>query len=195
MIDVKDSKGLIVVDCPHAGTDTSALQTNYIRGIAEASTPFVFCCEHDWTFLREVQIKNIIKCMTENYSVNFIRFNKRDNNFLFSDCPPNLSGHWETYVEEEKNLSGCDLMKTNSIATHPHVIRVSKFQNDWIDIANQPQPGVWGAVEVNLYRRYTLDIERMGFKHAHEKWGIYNYGSKNDARVVMHTDGSLSGRI
>tara|TARA_R110000744_G_scaffold311029_2_gene418635 strand:+ start:1423 stop:2202 length:780 start_codon:yes stop_codon:yes gene_type:complete len=190
-------EGVDVVDSPHIGINSGGLQANYIKGMMEASTPFVFCCEHDWRFLREIQTKNIIQCMVENDSVNFIRFNKRDNSHAHK-ANPELGDEggtfWETYVEEEVGLTGCDLMKTDSIATHPHIIKVSKFRNDWIDIAKNPIPGLVGAVEQNLYNRYTADIRHMGFDSAHKKWGVYNYGSKSDTKIVVHIDGSLSGR-
>ena len=83
-------------------------------------------------------------------------------------------------------------MKTDAIATHPHIIRTSKFMNDWFDIANIPG-GNTGQVEVNLYNKYTDSIRQDGFKKAHKKWGVYNYGAKNDSKLITHSDGSDSG--
>ena len=80
-------------------------------------------------------------------------------------------------------------MKTDAIATHPHIIRASKFMNDWFDIASKPGP-MTGQVEVNLYNRYTSIIKRDGFTKAHKDWGIYNYGGRNEKKIITHLDGS-----
>jgi hypothetical protein len=133
--------------------------------------------------------------MIENDGVNFIRFNKRNNGLAHIDNlgPGDLKEYcWETHVEEA-NLSGCDLMKTDAIATHPHIIRVSKFIDEWLEIAEKPQ-SCTGAVEVNLHHTYNNDIRSTSFLSAHNAWGIYNYGCRNDDKIIVHQDGSDTGR-
>lgn len=193
---IRDIDGVTVIDNPHPGRKHDGLQTNYIRGLREAKTPFVLCCEHDWLFLRKINTRKIIECMTENDEVNFIRFNKRDNRFAHIDNlgpGDEIQYCWEHHVEEA-NLSGCSLMKTDAIATHPHIIRVSKFMDDWLSIAEKQQICT-GAVEVNLHHTYNRDIESMGFSPAHKLWGVYNYGCKDDDKIIIHQDGSNTGRV
>ena len=133
--------------------------------------------------------------MIKNKYINFVRFNKRDNHLAHIDNPETGDKiFWETYIEEDNSINEQKLMKTNCIATHPHVIRKSKLMYDWLNVAKAPRPGITGAVEVNLYEAYSNDINRKGFNSAHKDWGIYNYGSKSDKKVIAHTDGSLSGR-
>jgi hypothetical protein len=178
-----------VVDRPNSG-----LQSNYIKGIVDSTTPFVFCCEHDWIFLREIDTPKLIKSMLEYDSINYVRFNKRDNKYPHKDNPePADVVFWETYVEEESNVGEQLLMKTDAIATHPHIIRTSKFMNDWFDIASA-QGGLTGQVEQNLYNRYTENIRDLGFAKAHKNWGIYNYGGKDETKIIVHSDGSEEGR-
>lgn len=193
---LRNLKDVVVVDNSHEGVKISGLQKNYIKALKETTTPFAFCCEHDWKFLRNVDITGLIHFMKDHNNINFVRFNKRPNwkPHISNLAPGDQERYvWETYLEEKKDISFA-LMKTDSIATHPHIIRVSKFIEDWIDIASNPQPRLVGAVEQNLYSEYTKDIKSEGFEYAHEKWGVYVYGSKDDDKMITHQDGSDSGR-
>ena len=62
-------------------------------------------------------------------------------------------------------------------------------------MAKPVRPGFAGMVEQNLYDAYTKDIRKLGFNTAHKKWGVYNYGSREDLKIIVHTDGSNSGRV
>jgi hypothetical protein len=180
-----------VIDVPHEGFAYSGLQNNYINSIKRSKTPFVFCCEHDWYFLREIDTVKLIDTMHTNTFINFVRFNKRDNSKAHIHNPaPGDADFWETHVEPETLMIKQPLMKTDCIATHPHIIRKDKFLNDWLEIASRTNYRVPGMVEFNLIREYKKDILHLGFNKAHRKWGVYNYGSKEELKIISHTDGS-----
>mgnify|MGYP003112578162 FL=1 len=184
-------KNVSVVDVPHKGFPYSGLQNNYINSIKNSTTPFVLCCEHDWFFLREIDTSLLIQTMLDNDFVNFVRFNKRDNIKAHIRNPePGDADFWETFVQEEKLPLEQPLMKTDCIATHPHIIRTDKFVRDWVDIASSTKTRVPGMVEFNLINAYKRDIARMGFQKAHRSWGVYNYGGKYDKKIITHLDGS-----
>ena len=190
MHNLKKINDVTIVDVPHEGFPYSGLQNNYINSIQNSLTPFVFCCEHDWLFLREIDTPKLINCMFDNEFINFVRFNKRDNARAHINNPePGDADFWETYVEPESRLLKQPLMKTDCIATHPHIIRKEKFVQDWAEISSSTKNKTPGMVEFNLIRAYKEDISQMGFEKAHRKWGIYNYGSKNEAKIISHTDG------
>jgi len=171
------------------------LQKNYLNGVLNSKTPFVLCCEHDWLFLRDIDLRKLIAAMINHSSINFVRFNKRDNHLAHINNPEKGDADfWETYIEEDSNILEQKLIKTNCIATHPHIIRNSKLKESWLNIARTPRPGIIGAVELNLYEAYSKDINEKGFNIAHKDWGIYNYGAKSDKKIITHTDGSSSGR-
>lgn len=184
--------GVLVLDRPHDGFPYSGLQKNYIESIVSSTTPYVLCCEHDWFFLREIDTPRLIQTMEENNFINFVRFNKRDNARAHINNPePGDIDFWETHVEPESKKIRQPLMKTDCIATHPHIIRRDKFINDWIEIASDTTKRIAGGmVEYNLYTQYTKDILSLGFTRAQEKWGVYNYGSKDDLKIISHTDGN-----
>lgn len=183
-----------VLEYAHEGFLNTGLRDNYIRAVMDSKTPFVFFCEHDWIFLREINAKKLLNAMNNSNKINYVRFNKRDNCKSHKDNPePGDQDFWETYVEEEII---CDsfFMKTDCIATHPHLLRVDKFKNDWSEYASIYHSNITGIVETNLNYFYKMDITNIGFESAHKKWGIYNYGSKEDKKIITHSDGSNSGR-
>lgn len=180
---LKQIENIEVIETPN-----SNLRMNYINAMGEVNTPYVLFCEHDWTFLDHIQTSNIISCLDENPSVNFIRFNKRDNNKAHSDNPePGDADFWETHIEEALEIKEQSLMKTNCIATHPHIIRINTLKT-WLPLLK-----TW-SIEWDLHSAYNKEIKHMGFEDAHRKWGIYNYGSKQTKKIVKHIDGSNSGR-
>ena len=180
-------KNIRVVD-----TLRSSLQENYLKGLIDSVTPFVFCCEHDWIFLREVDTPKLIKAMVKYNFINFVRFNLRNNDELQRDVcdtggpmPPN----WREEAVQDLRVTEQPLIKTHSTATHPHVLRRDKFLKDWLAIAETRGDAV-GQIEMNLFRAYTKDISTMGFTSAHKKWGVYNYGAKSDSKIIEHSDGN-----
>ena len=142
-------------------------------------------------FLREIDTPRLIESMINNDFINFVRFNKRKNSKAHIDNPElGDADFWETHVEPETRPTGQPLMKTDCIATHPHIIRKDKFLSDWLNFAKRTKYRIQGMVEFNLIREYKADISRLGFEKAHQRWGVYNYGSKDEPRIISHTDGS-----
>jgi len=166
-----------IIDKPNSG-----LRMNYQDAIEKCETEYFFFCEHDWIFLRPVELEKIIDCMEKNPNVNYIKFNCRDN--CSPDMRPAPAKAWETYIEEEDQIKECSLMRTNSITTHPHIIRKNKFVRDWLPLVDGH------SIEVPLYRTYTHEIARNGFRETQKKWGVFNYGSKNDTQIIDHLDGN-----
>ncbi len=118
-----------VHDTQHIGFLQTGLRDNYIKALLSCDTPYIFFCEHDWIFLREVSLFNLIEEMDKNNFINYVRFNKRNNNLPHKDNPePGDEIFWETYVEQDERTKIQPLMKTDCIATHPHVLRVDKFK-------------------------------------------------------------------
>lgn len=181
---LKEIKDINVIIEPN-----SSLKQNYIKAIESIDTPFMLFSEHDWAFLREVNTSNIINTMLDNDFINFIRFNKRDNNKAHIDNPePGDNDFWETHIEVESEDILQPLIRTNCFATHPHIIRVNKFIKEWKNLLKT------FSIEWDIYETYNKDIDKKGFKNTHKNWGIYNYGGLKDKKIVTHLDGSDSGR-
>jgi hypothetical protein len=169
------------------GRENSGLKDNYLKAITSISTPYLFMSEHDWNFEQKFEIKEIIEAMDKSSRVNFVKFSKRPNMVVNIDWPEEI---WETIAIQDEEFSF--LTKTNSFATHPHVIRVSKFLNHWMPL--RPGDNSLKSIEWTLYTEYQKDIAVLGFEEAHRKWGCFNYGSISADRYIVHLDGSNSGR-
>ena len=178
-------KNIDLVESPN-----SSLQINYNKAIDLITTPFMLFVEHDWIFLNKINLTNLLKTISENIFINFIRFSKRDNFKAHIDNPePGDGDFWETHIEIETKDLPSPLIKTNCFATHPHIIRVSKFINDWRILLKT------FSIEWDIHEKYNEAINKYGFIEAHNTWGIYNYGKINDKKIITHLDGSNSGRI
>jgi hypothetical protein len=144
--------------------------------------------EHDWVFLNNVDTPLLLNTMVKDNSINWVRFNKRDNNKAHSNNPePGDVDFWENYIEKD-NSRNQPLVKTDCIATHPHIVRINNFKDNWSKYLH-----TW-SIESDLHHAYNRDIKDYGFKEAHKQWGVYNYGSINDKKIITHLDGSNSGR-
>ncbi len=165
----------------------SGLRINYFKAMNEVTTPYILFSEHDWVWLRDVNITGLVQGMIKDRSINFVRFNKR-NNWQTHDEP----GAWETHIEEAPEVKVFPLMKTNCWATHPHVIRKEKFVDDWMPVVDTVEGG-W-SIELSTYLSYGQAIQRDGFEKAQKEWGVFNYGGKDEPYIIKHLDGSNSGR-
>tara|TARA_R110000824_G_scaffold74160_3_gene188787 strand:+ start:6980 stop:7714 length:735 start_codon:yes stop_codon:yes gene_type:complete len=165
----------------------SGLKVNYFQTMNEVVTPYILFSEHDWIWLRDVKITELVEAMVGDSSINFVRFNKRNNWEIHKEA-----GAWETYIAEAPEIGGFPLMKTNCWATHPHVIRREKFVNDWMPVVDTIEDG-W-SIELSTYVTYTRAIQQEGFEKAQKEWGVFNYGGKEEPYIIKHLDGSNSGR-
>tara|TARA_A100001391_G_scaffold204453_2_gene200227 strand:- start:4527 stop:5309 length:783 start_codon:yes stop_codon:yes gene_type:complete len=191
---LKKIENIEIKECRHSGFLNTGLRDNYVRAVYSSTTPYVLFCEHDWNFLRNIDTAKLLTAMHKTDEINFVRFNKRKNQLAHIDNPEvGDEDFWETYVEEQ-NINDHYFMKTDCIATHPHILRVDKFKKDWVKYAAINRDGITGIVEYNLNLFYKKDISILGFDSAHKKWGIYNYGSSHDEKIISHLDGSDSGR-
>ena len=162
----------------------SGLKQNYIKAIKSIDTPFMLLIEHDWVFLNKINTPLLMDTMIKDSDINWVRFNKRDNNKSHINNPePGDEIFWETHIEAD-NSRDQPLVKTNCIATHPHIVRVHNFKNNWLKYLYT------SSIESDLYHAYKLDIDKYGFEEAHKNWGIYNYGDITDKKIIDHLDGS-----
>ena len=164
----------------------SGLKVNYFNAMHKVKTPFILFSEHDWVWLRDVEVKELVSVMRDDSSINFVRFNKR-NNWETHDA----HDAWETHIEEAPDIK-FPLMKTNCWATHPHIIRKDKFVEEWMPLVDTIEGG-W-SIELSMFLTYSKDIARQGFNEAQKEWGVFNYGDKTEPFIIRHLDGSNSGR-
>lgn len=166
---------LYIIHIPESG-----LKANYINGIKLTTTPYLYFIEHDWIFLEQIPTSLFVNAMNKHTNIHYIKMSKRSNM---------EKGGWDKYLIQDKNYD--TLVKTNSWTNHPHIVRRSKWTNDWLNVINpnKKMDKSFGIEEV-LYKQYQHDIDANGFKKAHQHWGCYNWLTNSGKSCIKHLDGS-----
>jgi hypothetical protein len=164
---------LFIIDMPNSG-----LKTNYINGIKISTTPYLYFIEHDCFFLENIPTTRFVTIMESNANINYIKLSKRNNM---------ETGGWDRKLEQDKNFN--DIVKTDSWTNHSHIVRRTKWVQDWLHIINPKKKAVNAhGVEEVLYTKYQEDIKQNTFKKAHHKWGCYNWLTETGKSCIKHID-------
>ena len=163
--------------------ENSGLKSNYLHAISECKTPYLMFIEHDWLFLKRVDIAAVIRAMDTHAFVNLVRFNVRRND---------AHSFWDHFVCGEPRIAELPLTQTSCWSNNPHIIRVAKFKDSWRSLIDEePSSGANGLEEV-LYRAFNADIFATSFHEAQSRWGCYIYGGLRERRMIHHIDGRHS---
>ena len=161
------------------------LQQVYRQIIANVDTPYLLFLEHDQLFTQPaVDLPGLLSLLNRHPEINHVRFNKRANiisnfDYLLSDNNPTLG----TFP----------LLKTTAYSNGPHILRVSKFKNQWLRMCvedpigkTMPLQGTAIGIEEPLFKRYMIDVRQTGFEQAHSHWGTYLYGGYHFPAKIVH---------
>lgn len=181
---VKDFTNIELIDSPNSG-----YRLNYWHAINTIGTPYMLFLEHDWDFLHPVNLPLLVEIFEKYNKVNLVKLPKRANMIAMSQ----KDRLWDFIVESEKDITELPLTKTSSFATNPHLIRVSKFLNEWKYHLNYPGSN-HNSIELPLRDKYRDEIAYFGFSEVHNRWGCYNYDAPNGPKYIQHLDASKSGK-
>lgn len=174
-----------LIDSPNSG-----LKFNYWHAINTINTPYMLFIEHDWDILHPVDTKKVLEVFNKYNFVNLVKLPKRAN-MIEMDVASRIQDY---IVEPEPRIKELDLTKTSSFATNPHIIRVSKFLNEWKYHLNYPGSDP-NSIELPLFHKFRDEIKTFGFEEVHNKWGCYNYGPPSGLQYLKHLDASKSGKL
>tara|TARA_R110000744_G_scaffold116998_3_gene218759 strand:- start:899 stop:1645 length:747 start_codon:yes stop_codon:yes gene_type:complete len=178
-------QGIEVIDSPNSG-----LRLNYWHAINTCSTPYMLFIEHDWDILHPIDTPKVLEVMEKYDFVNLVKLPKRAN-MIEMDIPSRIQDY---IVEAEPRIKELDLTKTSSFATNPHIIKKSKFLNEWKYHLTYPGSDP-NSIELPLFDKYRDEINMFGFEEVHNKWGCYNYGPPSGLKYLEHLDASKSGKL
>lgn len=181
----KEYPNIEVIDSPNSG-----LKFNYWHAINTIETPFMLFLEHDWEFLHPVELDKVVDVLNKYEYVNLIKLPKRSN-MIEMKVQDRL---WDFEIKYEDRIKELNLTKTSSFATNPHIIRKSKFLNEWKYHLNYPNSN-HNSIELPLRDKYRDEIKNFGFDEVHQRWGCYNYGAPNALKYITHLDASKSGKL
>ena len=155
----------------------SGCRKNYVYALDNISTPYMFYLEHDWTFLKEINLSSLLSVFQDHPQVNYIRFNHKNNDAI-SD--------WDTIHQEASEIRTLPLLKVDCWHNVIHMIRVDDFKTNKLPLIDS-----W-SIEDSLTRQYKKAIMECGFDKSHREWGAYLYG-KTDSSPVVYNIGVREG--
>lgn len=172
------------------------LREAVIKAVEKVVSPYVFFIEHDWEFVQQIPMSEIVRLLDECDSVNYVRFNKKENRFS------------QNHVMGEKKINGIPFTKVNTFSNNPHITR-TEFLAEMLDIA-YPK-GIRSVRKIGFtefvkeFIRIRLhdnprndDIERVvnshyrkriqedGSERVQSALGIYMYGGIGDGPYISH---------
>ena len=145
-------------------TVTSA--TNIIK------TPYIFCLEHDWKFLRKIDFNKFLDVMDNHNEINYLRF--------WSKGKIIPRHNYDSRLIEDTEIKDIPLIKVWCYSGNPHIVRTDfiREKSDIINSFNCHKPSK--NYEEPLTIAYRKDAREMGHDNAHKKWGIYIAGKLGD---------------
>lgn len=165
-------------------TNKGSQRESFCNTIKQVNTDFFYFTEHDWRFLKPVNIEPLVDLMYKNTNINNIYFNRR----------PNVKYIAELYLEQT-NIDDVALIKTSKWALNPSIVRTKMWKDVWIPMLdNAPKMATPLDIEPIIHRAYKYDIHKHGFDYAQSKWGQYSYGNINSDQMIFHLDGSSAGK-
>lgn len=160
----------------------SGLKANLLEGLQAVTTPYVLFLEHDWLFSRPVRLETLLDVFDRYDHVNIVRFNKNRNDSHIG---------WDHFSLEDERVRELPLTMTSAWSNNPHVVRVSKWRDDWAARLGPQRHQRADGVEEVLYFAYNRDIFTKGFRESNAEWGSYLYGPYHAPPLVYHSNGAL----
>jgi hypothetical protein len=146
------------------------LTGNIKNALRHVDSKYILIVQHDFPFVKEVNIVNVIKDMDTNPTLKHIRFNKRKNLKTGSDALNNLFGHevhdglYNTYT------------RTPSWSDNNHICLTSYYKDIVLRDGGSRFP------ETSLITKSTCE-------KIHNVYGTYLYGPVGHDMVIHHIDG------
>lgn len=187
----------------------NGLRSTLLRALTEVDTELIFFVEHDWEFIRSVNLLGIIETILKNNNINYVRLNKRPNE---------PGGAWNTMISEVTGKK-VPLCKVSTFSNNPYIASTSWLKDliigslpdltFWYRSLKRPNSidgnSVWDIIKIlirkNVFRQVARpldDLERIvdtnykhkintwGFEYAHEQMGVYLYGGKGEEPYISH---------
>lgn len=142
-------------------------------------TPYIFIQQHDFDIIKPFDLNAVIATLAANPAIQHVKFDYSPRN----DC----NFWWNGPVDEVVGgVHFVPLTRTFGWSDVTHVCRTSYYLDFVL-----PQC-FHGPMEAFLQSSFQRDIEKLGYKKAHKKYGTYLYGKIEDGKFIQHTDGRFS---
>lgn len=133
----------------------------------KVATPYALHLEHDWKFIRSIQLKPLLEIMEQHEEITCIRFNKKITKVL-----PVV--FWLGEVDREKKINGITLTQTKSWTFNPTLYRAAHVKS------------VLPIENTHSERSFKAKMDAMGYH-------CYSLGKPGET-YVKHLRGISHGR-
>lgn len=153
------------------------LRGNWMHMIENCTTPYFLFLEHDWEFIKDIPMDNIISKMDTHDNLSYIRF-------PYTKLGPGEHKHWDEVngglFEKESDID-LPLTRIAFYSGNPHIVKLSKCKDFYLPEhtqhwETQPSKGT-SHLEKELADVALKHIKSVGKKEAHKLWGCFLYGT------------------
>jgi hypothetical protein len=157
--------------------DVHGLGGGFIYLFNKVKTPYIIFIEHDWLFLKDIDLETVINVMEKYNYVNYIRFNKRKT----------VHTNLDNKLEEEDRIKELPLTRVWNFFGNPFIARTSFIKEMCLRHfkENAGKRGLGGEITPLIQN----DAKEIGWEESHKKWGTYIYGEKGHEKMIWHIDG------
>jgi len=131
LLDMSDKLKTRGINCSLRLSNDETMRGNWIKFIEECNTPYMLFLEHDWEFVQEVSVKDVIDCFEENNGLNYLRLPKFNltEQYYSSMCSRD---NWDWICAEVNEVkTRIPLTRISFFSGNPHFAKVS-FCKDFI---------------------------------------------------------------
>ena len=176
----------LIFDYPNISliVTTEGIRQSILNLINSVTTDYFLWFEHDWHFVRDVNLPVLIQLMDSTSDINYIRFNKRENVKL--NCDSDLLE--KTFTVGNSNIKLCG---TTGWSNNPYLGRTDNWKNVWVEYLNNASTVKHITIELELQNEYRRQINETSFEDALKKWGVYIYDKLYALKTVHHINGKV----
>lgn len=159
------------------------LSGNIRNALQEVTTPYVLICQHDFPFIRGLELARVIAGMAGTPRIQHVRFNKNANTPVVWDCDPPSRAQFYTEEVIATPLGELRLTRTIGWSDNNHLCRVDYYRNIILPLVGERR--IFPEHAANLAASHRV----------HDVLGTYIFGGIGDPPVLEHRDGRRSELI
>lgn len=173
----------VVVNESEIDDPITTAPNNFLKLINSVRTKYYLFWEHDWIFLRKINIEEILTELDRNNEINWIKFSQFPNN----NTVPGVHFIPEEFKDNNPS-SVIPLIPTTRWSNNPYICRTEIFQKWWSTFI-YPTNDEGGFVEGPLNVFFNYYIKKLGKEKALQVFKCFIYGKWNDPAIVSHLNG------
>jgi hypothetical protein len=169
---------------------------------------YIFLVEHDWKFLRQINVRKLVCVFNQFDNVNQVQFHKRKNSpgGVFNHVEPTAKCGWKlckvSAYANAPNISRKKKLKQWARKSVPNIrlwLQILKYRGPyigkslrdvlieiWLKHIDRRKGSIIHEIEHWYNTKYQIDILEYGFRQAHDDRGIYFYDDFNEGPYIEH---------